>query len=175
MGVTIAMTPRQLAAVLKSQEKSLPRAVTKGLRAGAMRGLAHMPGKTPTDQGQLRNGWRASASDRDARGRFLSTGGVPRLYNDAPHAGIVESGARPHPVSEEGMDELRLWAMRKLGVDEKEGKRIAEAIAWKLRTDGQEPTYFTRAEIPALLQFAEQELDRELKKVINNPPKGTNR
>jgi hypothetical protein len=175
MSTTISMTPRQLASVLKSQEKSLPRAVTKGLRSGARRGHAHMPSKTPVDQGQLHNSWQVRSGDRDARGRFLSTGGVPRLFNDAPHAGIVEQGARPHRVSPEGIEALTEWARRKLGVDPVEAKRIAMAIAWRIRQRGQAPTFFVRAEIPTLLKFAEDELDRELKKTIENPPKGTRR
>jgi hypothetical protein len=157
---TIHVTPRQLAGLLKQQQKDFPRAVTAGLRAGARRGLAHLPGKTPTDMGQLRNSWKM-AGDR-----------VPRLFNDAPHAGIVEQGARPHRVSAEGMEALQQWAMRKLGVDEVEAKRIAQAIAWRLRTRGQAPTFFVRAEIPELLRLAEAELDREMKKAIEKPPRG---
>jgi hypothetical protein len=160
--------------VLAHQARALPQAVRRGAFAGAMRGKAHMPKKTPTDMGQLRNSWRVG-----------TVGGVS-LYNDAPHAGILEQGARPHPVSDVGMLALEAWAMRHPDVlaafsDDGKGhlrtmeaaaRAAAHAVAWKLRHQGQAPTYFTRSEMDSLTKYAKAEIQREIKKELSLPPKG---
>lgn len=185
---TFNIKPEELAGALAGADESLRTALRAGARAGAMRGHAHMPKKTPTDMGQLRNSWRVSEA-----------GGV-RLYNDAPQAGIVEEGARPHPVSEEGWMAIFRWVMRhpeligagasavgsarkKLSAKRlskydaatswitQQAAEITNAICHKIRLKGQEPTYFTRNEMPLLTKFAKQEIDREIQKALNLPPK----
>lgn len=156
---TFVIRPEQLAGVLKEQATALPQAVRRGARAGAMRGQAHMPKQTPVDMGQLRNSWRVSEA------------GGTRLYNDAPHAGIVEQGARPHPVSREGIEALAAWAHRKLGLDEKAAMRVAHAIAAKIKAQGQAPTYFTRGQMPELTRLAANEMLREIRKTLERGPK----
>lgn len=162
---TFTITPRQLSAELRNQARELPKVVRRGLYGAARRGQAHMVGKTPTDQGQLRNSWRAT--NRGEGGRF--TVGAT-LRNEAPHAGIVELGARPHRVSADGMAALIAWAMRKLGANEAEAKRIAAAIAWKLRSRGQEPTFFVRNELRALGAFVGPEVDRLMRQYFARGP-----
>jgi len=167
---TFTLTPDELARVMRRHAKEAPEAVRRGMRAGARRGAAHMPKKTPTDMGQMRNSWRVSGD---------------RLYNDAPPVGILEAGARPHPVSDAGMLALEAWALRHPSVlaafsDDGKGRMrtrqqaaqaAAAAIAWKLRTQGQKATYFTLNELPALRRFARQEVARELTKYFQKDPR----
>lgn len=44
--------------------------------------------------------------------RRTATGAV--VTDDAPHAGIIELGARPHPVSREGVEAIARWVKTKL-------------------------------------------------------------
>jgi hypothetical protein len=105
--------------------------------------------------GQLRNGWRVID---------MPDGGC-KLENSAPHAGVVEMGARPHKVSRAGRQHIAEWAMRKLGLDEKEAASFAFALAKKLEARGQEPTYFTRKELETLAGFIPGEVTAEIRKV----------
>lgn len=156
---TINLTPEQLDAVLVKQAREFPEVMRRGAVAGARRGQAHMVGKTPTDQGQMRNSWRVHERP------------TPKLENDAPHAGIVEAGARPHPVSREGVEALAGWAHRQLGLDEATAVRVARAIAMRIARDGQAPTYFVRGELEALAGLVPREVMRVLKKLLEDEAK----
>jgi hypothetical protein len=126
------------------------RAVVQGSNEGAARGASLLRSRTPVDQGQARAAWSVVR----AAGEELA-----RIINDAPHIGIIEGGARPHPVGREGMEALRAWAWRhraSFGIVTKSGKAargdaaraasdgIAWAIARKIKARGQRATYFVR-------------------------------
>jgi nucleoid-associated protein YgaU len=146
--------PSKLGSLLKQAGAAMPRVMRNASLGAARRGQALMPKKGPTDQGQLRNSWRVREVPDVA------------LVNDAPHAGIVEAGARPHPVSREGIDALTGWAMRQLGVSEKEARGIAFAIAARMKTEGQEPTYFIRDSLAELRDFLRPEVVRQLERLF---------
>lgn len=162
---TFVLKPEELAGMLRAQARALPQAARLGVRAGAMRGQAHMPKQTPVDQGQLRNSWRVQTT------QGFEGAAQAALYNDAPHAGIVEQGARPHAVSQEGIEALAAWAQRKLGLDEKAARGVAYAIAAKLKEQGQAPTYFTRGQMPELTRLAVNEVLRYIRKEIERGPR----
>lgn len=165
---TFVVTPEKLSEILREQAREFPQAVRKGMVAAARRGQAHMPKKTPTDMGQLRNSWRLRQVPDVA------------LMNDAPHAGIVELGARPHKVSDAGMLALEEWALRhaeviaafqddgkgRMRTREEAARAAAHAIAWKIRHEGQKPTYFLRNELERLTSFVPAEIAREMAKAI---------
>jgi hypothetical protein len=139
----------QLSGVLVRQHAKNMDRIDRGLIRAAKRGKAHMVKVTPTDQGQLRNSWQA-------QGRLLR--------NDAPHAGIVELGARPHGVNNAGMLALIAWAKRHGASTEKEAKAMAWGIAMKLRRVGQRATHFVRNELVELTKIAKVEVEVALKK-----------
>lgn len=169
----IPIRPEMLAAELRARMKQTPEVVNRGLRLGAERGRSRMVRITPRDLGQARNSWRVRVVPKGSE-----------LVNDAPHIGILEKGARPHPVSREGIEALTRWALRKIDlssskdvhgpVQRGKGGRsalvksarqqmaegVAHAIAWKLRHHGQKPTYFIRNEMDRLTTYAKQEVDR---------------
>jgi hypothetical protein len=156
---TIHMTPEQLERALREQAKAFPDVMRKGATAAARRGQSHMVGKTPTDQGQARNSWR------------VHHGAVPKLENDAPHAGIIEMGARPHKVSAEGIENIAGWARRQLGLGEKAALSFAHALAKKIERVGQAPTYFVRNELKELAGLVPREVMRELRKLLESEVK----
>lgn len=161
-----AIDHTKVAALIKGHGKRVRAAIGRGARRGAEHGRSIIVKKTPTDQGQLRNAWQVR--QMPAGPGTVNT--LAELVNEAPHAGIVEHGARPHPVSAEGMEALYHWVRRnraefgfltksgrtkKVTVDiEAELRKIAEGIAFKLRTKGQAPTYFVRNARPALTRAA---------------------
>lgn len=65
----------------------------------------------------------------------------------APYASYVEYGTDPHPVSKEGIEELKEWARLKLSLSEEEAESAAYAIANKIRTSGTDPQPFFRPAI----------------------------
>jgi hypothetical protein len=91
--------------IAKIVEPRLPRALVEraGVRA-AYRGQALLRKRTPVDQGQLKNSWQVHP--RPGAREFVT------IENRAPHAGIVERGARPHPVSRAGKMALYWWVVR---------------------------------------------------------------
>ena len=61
-----------------------------------------------------------------------------------PYAAVVEFGADPHRVSDDGIKAIARWVQKKLHKNEKESWRIANAIAWKIRHHGSKPRPFLR-------------------------------
>lgn len=53
---------------------------------------------------------------------------------DAPHAGIIELGARPHPVSREGVEAIARWVFLKLHAVQGPSKKTFDEKSGKFRT-----------------------------------------
>lgn len=181
MSSRIVIDPKNLVSELLGRERLVRQALVKGAAAAARRGRAHLVRKTPKDQGQLKAGWRDSATGVSRGSNSL----LAEITNDAPYAGVVEMGARPHPVSEEGQQAIREWVRRHLADfvgrsraraiqrrraagqsdADAEVKEIAGAIIWRIRKYGTPPTYFIRNALPEITRFAAQEVARELEAV----------
>ena len=195
MGLVIKTTPKKLVQQLKRRNAATLRAIARGALRGAHRGRAIVVKETPVDQGQLKASWRVNPGDQallrgksSLRSRIFG-GRLASLDNDAPHAGIVELGARPHPVSQEGLQAIADWAIRNLDIgvsagpvqkgsggrrkfqrDEREriAMEIATAIARKIRKYGQEPTYFIKGSLPLLHQAVEIEVTKAIAAVARD-------
>ncbi len=181
----IQISIEDLAKDLGERIAELPVVIKRGMQSGTMFGRSLLTKKSPTDQGQLRNSWKLVDFPGGARGRATMT----QLVNEAPHAGIVERGARPHRVSQEGIEALTQWVWRNrrrfnLGrvqgpvapsriakggrkamqrrSDLEQAKGIAFAIAWKIRHHGQKPTYFVRSSMPKISSVTRAEVVREI-------------
>jgi len=154
MGIKIH--PKDLRPELQTRlRKSVPRAVKTGMRLGAERGRTMLVRKTPVSSGQMKSAWKVRTGRR----------GLPVIENDAPHAGIVEGGARPHGVNREGIEALTQWALRTFpGADEKTIKNIVWGTVRKLKRQGQRPTYFVRDSMDDLRRFLSEAINRELRK-----------
>lgn len=156
----IRISARQLPAALRREAKRMPDAVRRGMVRAANRGVMHLVAQTDekglTYQGQYKAGFHA---ERTADGA--------RIYNDAPHAGIIELGARPHPVSEEGIAHIAEWARIKLGMQEEEAMALARGLAWKLRAKGQEGKFVFRDAQDKLVEILREEVER----ILREPPK----
>lgn len=197
---SVRITPAQLPKRLERKHADLLRAIARGALAGAHRGRTFIVRKTPVDQGQLKASWKVmpgaaalyAGTSKGALYAGKDSLRLAELRNTAPHAGIVELGARPHKTSAEGWLAIYDWVVRhrvELGLVTKTGKArrvrkgtvavnaklpdggkgldpeiasITWAIVLKLERKGQEPTYFVKSSLDALLLIVETEVQRAL-------------
>lgn len=91
--------PDQVPAAIR--QNIAPAVIRRGLVRAAYRGQALLRKRTPTDQGMLKNSWAVR-----------EWGNSLEVQNSAPYAGIIEAGARPHPVSLAGQMAIYWWVVR---------------------------------------------------------------
>lgn len=150
---SISIKPSQLAGALRAEARHVRGAIKTGAMRAANRGKGVLVERTKEADkvglGQYIRSFEA------LRGTSSTT--LAMLVNTAPMAGVIELGARPHPVSDEGREAIARWAIRKLGVSEEEAKAIANGVAWKLRHKGQKGTYiFKNAQAELTKIFAHE-------------------
>jgi hypothetical protein len=191
----IVIKPSQLGSALRGEARKVAGAIERGAIRGAHRGKAHLIAETDrkgiTDMGQYRGSFQVF------RGKIgPGRSALASIENHAPIAGIVELGARPHPVSKEGIEAIARWVQRKLGivgvhgpvqqkVNAKTGKvtfkqprkfvditdeamQIANAIAWKIRHHGQEGRFVFAEAKPQIERYFREEVER----ILREPPRG---
>jgi hypothetical protein len=176
----IEISASQVGAALRSTDARIRKGVMNGLRVAAQRGRTVLVSRSPVDMGQFKGAWKVEKTLEGAD-----------VVNDAPHAGIIERGARPHAVSDVGVLAIEDWVRRHFheqtrsvarqrknyGSRAKYGKKstrttaaleqqyvheLAMKIVWKLRTKGQEPKWVVRDALPALSSWLDEEIKRAL-------------
>lgn len=109
---TIRLKASQVGRELRARDRKVRRAVNRGVREAAHAGRYTLVRATNEAdlvyRGQFKNSWQVRRARR--RHGFQDW----HLENDAPHAGIIERGARPHPVSPEGRAAIMEWVARKV-------------------------------------------------------------
>lgn len=147
----------EVAQMVVAENAKVQKMTVIAARAAAMRLRKHLVQRTDelklVDTGLYKNSFKVSGTS---------------VTNEAPHAGIIELGARPHAVSMHGIQSLAGWVRRKLGVkDEKRALAIAYAIAEKIKKHGQKPHYVMRDSLPEAKKFFGEELARIMKKSMS--------
>lgn len=148
--MAIRVTPDEFARDIRRRFRKLPKTVETAMKIAAHRGRTLLVQRTPVDTGQMKNAWRVDPFDLE-------------IINDAPHAGIIEGGARRHKVNRAGRLAIERWAMRKLGVDEETAKAISWGVAKKLEREGQEGKFITRDSMPELQKMVIKEVERRIR------------
>lgn len=203
MNGVVQIDLKRLPEALRRNEEAVRDAIVRGVNAGLHRGRAVMVKATPTDQGQLRASWHVMRRVNGAAGlNRMGVATVGELRNDAPHAGIVELGARPHGVSPAGWAALYEWVRRHpelwagttinrkgqlVAGPRKNARRaitktrgplgayrgpdpvitsVTNAIAAKLRREGQKPTYFIRNNLYRVGDAVAAEIQREIDLIV---------
>ncbi len=110
MGSVVTINIRDLPDALRRDEARVRAAIARGARAGAERGRAFIAKRTPTDLGQLKASWKVIPGPTVVPPSGTLT--LTQLQNTAPHAGVVEMGARPHAVNPEGWAAIYEWVRR---------------------------------------------------------------
>jgi hypothetical protein len=177
--VAIQIKAGEVGAVLNALARRIPVHVERGLRVAAERGMTHLREKSPVGaSGVYRAAWTVH---RELGGWVIE--------NDAPHAGIIERGARPHKVSAEGWNAIYLWVRRVLAWQikaEKADRRfyfkrrksldeIATDITWaivkKIEKYGQRPRWIVRDSMPLLTAWMGTEIERQMQLLAESAPK----
>lgn len=152
----VNIKPESLRTALVGEAERARKALPKASMAAARRFVRHLADQTDemgiTDRGILKNSWRA---ERDGKGAMV--------FSDAPHAGIIEMGARPHPVPDWVRALIAQWAERKLGLRPSEAARAAEAIGDKIERVGQAPKYLVRDNMPYARRYFAEEFARVMR------------
>lgn len=169
--------------------KKMPEAIDKGCLKAAHRARSVLVRVSPVYLGQFKNSWRVVGLGRGKHAGYA-------VMNDAPHAGIIERGARPHKVSNEGIAALTKWAKRKIltGLSrakymaqtgrtaaksrratktrwaeswaDREAEKIAWAIAKKIEKEGQKGKFIVEQRLWTFSQYLAQEVGRSLAKAL---------
>lgn len=144
------------ARILAALDPAIEQAIIRGLRSAALRlqgfVVEEIDSAEPypaVDRGPLRGSVEYS---RESDGAMV--------YVDAPHAAVIEEGARPFwpPVAP-----LAAWALRKgFADDEDEAEQIGRAIQLKIATFGIEPRHYMAKAFQRVLPVVIQEVEKEL-------------
>lgn len=149
-----------LGSLYRAAAKIVASALRDGARLAAERSRALLVSKSPVGVGaHFKNAWKVIPG---SSGQVLA-----HLDNDAPHAGLVERGARPHSVNEEGVAAIREWVRIKLGVPAGDVERATRSIVWHIRTHGMKASYLVRDSLGQQRQFLREEIADLL---ARNPP-----
>ena len=128
--------------IFERDAKTIRKDSLKYVRKAMRESKSYIKAKTPEVTSELKGSWHYRVKMRGAV-----------LFNDAPYAAVVELGARPHSVSMEGIENIKMWAMEKYGYSEKEATNVAFGYAKRLKKEGQKPTYFVENEKPELMRI----------------------
>lgn len=154
----VRIKAKDFAKDLKRRTLATNRAVADGMRLGAERAKGILIRRTPTDTGRMRNSWKV-------RSTGARRGGLREyeLINDAPYAGVIEHGARPHSVNREGVAAITAWARRKFpSANEQQLRGIVWGIVNNLKRKGQRPTFFVRDSRKDIASAVKSEVDRRI-------------
>jgi hypothetical protein len=121
-----------------------------GAERGLLRSIPLLVRETPVDTGQMASSWKVERADRSS----------VLLINDAPHAVVVEFGARPFTPP---IGPLLAWAKRVLQDPQtpddpndpasysKEVRSLAFAVRAKIRERGMEPHNIVENNMDAIM------------------------
>lgn len=155
----VRIKAKDFARDLKRRTLATNRAVAEGMRLGAERAKGILIRRTPTDTGRMRNSWKV-------RPTGMQRGGLREyeLINDAPYAGVIEHGARPHSVNREGVSAITAWARRKFpSANDQQLRGIVWGIVNKIKRRGQRPTFFVRDSRSDIASAVKAEVDRRIR------------
>jgi hypothetical protein len=154
--------PGKLPDLLRQLGTKAPVAVKRGMISGAMRCRVVMQNKTAElkifDRGTYRMRWKAEPTAKGAR-----------VFNDAPHAPVIEEGrrpgARPPPSAV-----IARWAQRKLHVPKKQAAGIGFVIARAIGKRGIPAKHVLGNMVGPLTAVVEEEVLREINRLLAGGP-----
>lgn len=180
----IKVDPRRLGDVLRAHQRLAPTAFLRGARVSAEKVVSKAKRQSPVNDGAFRAAWGV-----EVRADMV------RVKNDAPYAGIIERGARPHSVSAEGVEAIRQWVIKKglvrvtqplkKGVQGPERMRpvkrseaegeigyLIDEVVWaivnKIKHEGQKGTFILRKLAEQAGDDLRREVERQLQKLIED-------
>lgn len=172
----IVVDAKDIGKVLAKDDKTRRRAMHVGLRRAAHRGrgllVQRAKERGKIDRGQYRAAFRV-VREEGVRALDKRQGATYTILNDAPYAGVIELGARPHKVSEAGREAIREWVRRKVfgfSASEADENAIVDqmtmGIVKKLEFKGQKGTFIVSDSLPALRDIVDEEISRAISERI---------
>lgn len=148
----IRISHDELALDLEKRTRETLKQTKRGILSSMHRGRGVLASRTPVDRGHMKSAWEVKPATSE-------------IADEAPHAGIVEGGARPHKVNKEGREALVRWAMRQLGVDQQTAQAVAQGVINKLAKKGQKGKFIARDALPELRDMVVKEVEHRLRKI----------
>lgn len=186
MASTITIKPGQLGKLITADAKAYRMSIKEGVRLASKRVRDYLKSISPVYDGLFKNAWQVL---KDSQG-FYS------VENAAPHAGIIEAGARPHGVSAEGVEAIREWVRKvitRISVDRGPGRgkqgpsqrvsralthdeaggefawwvdEVTNAIVHKLATKGQKGKFLVRDNLDKFVRWTGDEINGRIAKYL---------
>lgn len=170
---------------IEAKQAELRRAIGRAQLDAANATLRVVVRDSPVDTGLYKGSWEVK--ERTALARLGGAQKIVELRNDAPHAGIIELGARPFWPP---LQPLVEWAKRKGGIFgfglDKHGRfkgkaklktdevsaleGIARAIQAKIARVGIKPRYVMKNRLPFAEKALRRAFDEYVKAVAGKPP-----
>lgn len=175
----IKVTPEALGDLLRAHPRITSASLLRGAQVEAQRVVAKAKKESVVVDGHFRAAWGVEVRPD-----------MVRVKNDAPYAGIIERGARPHAVSPEGVEAIRQWVIKKglvktlkgpgrgrqgpaqlapitrkqalSGAFDAEIEEIVHAVVWKLKTKGQQGNFMLERLAKESVGRLQSEVERQL-------------
>jgi hypothetical protein len=140
MSEEIVVDAKSFAAVFRARELKRIGAVRSALVEAANEGVAITTDSINKNVGRDTGGLVGSV-------HVEKQGDTVEVVVDAPHAGIIELGARPHwaPIKP-----LLEWAIRHQASFGENAEAVAWAIRWKIHEEGSKPRHFMLKALPEM-------------------------
>lgn len=190
MPSTVKIRPGMLGARLRGHGPGMRRAIAAGITISAERARSLLVTKSPVYLGHFKNAWTARS--------HLGASTVASVTNDAPYAGIIERGSRPHKTSRAAMEALREWVRRKGLVSaivvkgpragarrmvsakeaskggryEAEITRVVNAIVRHWEEFGREGLFLVRGNLETFGQWTAKEIREQVNRFLQSPGDG---
>lgn len=149
----------KLGAAWKRATPKIQKAMHDGLLSGVLAGQRIVMEKSPVDTGLYQSSWST---------QIMGFGHV-QLGNTAPHAPIIEFGARPHTPA---ILPLLFWAKRVLK-DQSQPPNfspqvwgLAKGVQKKIAREGQKPKHVLTNSLPEILELVEREIEERLNAIV---------
>jgi hypothetical protein len=163
--MALKITPKELPRELVGRSRLTQEATRRGIIEAAQWAKALLASRTPVDRGQMKAAWKVRISPGFREPAVIR--------NDAPYAGVVEMGARPHPVSKAGQLAILGWVRRNIpGLKPDEAEDVMQAIVWKIRERGQEGTYFVKRSMSEIAEMLDRTVEVHLNKAARRRAAG---
>lgn len=185
----VTTTPDKLPTLVRWQAESTGRAIVRGVRRSMGKAKRHLASVTPKDTGKTRKAWKVKTSGTPTEVTSSFHGDIGIIANDSPIIGILENGAPPHPVNEEGQEAIFQWVLRHIRLvgntttgyaavhaselskgtrtrrmqtvdgGEALARRITYLICRKIRTKGQAPKFFIRDSLELIAKMCQVDVE----------------
>lgn len=141
-----------LAKEIKGFSKATIEAQKEAVASGMLRSIPDLVAASPVDTGEYANSWE-----------FTELENAAVLGNFAPHAGIIENGARPFTPP---IGPLLAWAKRVLNSPSQPPNYgsdvwgLARGVQNKITKNGMSPRRILEQAIPGIIENVKQEFSR---------------